>query len=99
MTDERGARATATWDAPAAADAATIDAPHPTATVAPSTGERYRLLDELGRGGMAVVHAALDTQLHRRVALKLVRPDRLDGAGRARLLREARPWPSSATPT
>jgi hypothetical protein len=89
MTDERGARATATWDAPAAADAATIDAPHPTATVAPSTGERYRLLDELGRGGMAVVHAALDTQLHRRVALKLVRPDRLDGAGRARLLREA----------
>ena len=33
---------------------------------------RYRLLQELGRGGQAVVHCAEDTQLRRRVALKVM---------------------------
>ncbi len=33
---------------------------------------RYRLLHELGRGGQAVVHCAEDTQLRRRVALKVM---------------------------
>ena len=54
--------------------------------------DRYLVLDELGAGGMGVVHAAYDPQLDRKVAIKLVRDG--EGAGssarRDRLLREAR---------
>ena len=53
---------------------------------------RYTVLGLLGRGGMGDVHAAYDSQLDRRVALKLLRDCADDDAGRgeARLLREAR---------
>ncbi|MEZ4311654.1 MAG: serine/threonine-protein kinase [Polyangiaceae bacterium] len=44
----------------------------------------------LGRGGMAEVYAARDTQLRRLVALKRLRSDKEDAAATARLLREAR---------
>jgi eukaryotic-like serine/threonine-protein kinase len=51
---------------------------------------RYVVLDRIGAGGMGVVYAAYDPELDRRVALKLLRPDRFGGeAGRSRLLREA----------
>jgi eukaryotic-like serine/threonine-protein kinase len=54
---------------------------------------RYMVIDQIGSGGMGVVYAAYDTELHRRVALKLLLPARGLGAsasvGRARLLREA----------
>lgn len=52
---------------------------------------RYTMLDVLGQGGMGTVFEAHDAQLDRRVALKLLRSDRVYGPGaRDRVLREAR---------
>jgi serine/threonine-protein kinase len=41
----------------------------------------YRLLELAGSGGMGLVFRALDTQLNRPVALKIVRPEMLNVAG------------------
>jgi serine/threonine protein kinase len=59
----------------------------------PASVGRYQLLSILGRGGTGVVYAAHDPELHRRVAIKLLRGDVLErnnDDSRARLLREAR---------
>ncbi|MBI4704291.1 MAG: serine/threonine protein kinase [Deltaproteobacteria bacterium] len=54
---------------------------------------RYLVIDPLGAGGMGVVVAAYDPELDRKIALKLIREDALQGPGaamaRARLQREA----------
>jgi len=51
---------------------------------------RYVLLEVLGRGGTAVVYKAYDPDLHREVAVKVLRLDRDDrDRAHARLLREA----------
>ncbi len=51
----------------------------------------YRILAQVGCGGMGAVYEALDTDLGRRVAIKLLKPEyALEPARRERFLREAR---------
>lgn len=57
----------------------------------PENVGRYRVLDRIGRGSMGVVYAALDEQLNRRVAIKLMVGDfDQDPELRERFAREAR---------
>jgi predicted Ser/Thr protein kinase len=63
-------------------------------TLVPATRvDRFLILEKLGEGGMGAVYAAYDTLLDRKVAMKVVRPDRRSAVGgvppRERLLREA----------
>src|SRR5688500_10357781 len=51
-------------------------------------GGRYRIVRELGRGGMARVYLARDTKHARDVAVKVIRPDLAASLGRDRFLRE-----------
>ena len=54
---------------------------------------RYTVLEKLGSGGMGEVLLGYDPELHRRVAIKLLRPDKADdddeGVFKERLMREA----------
>jgi eukaryotic-like serine/threonine-protein kinase len=56
--------------------------------LAAALADRYRIERELGHGGMAVVYLAEDLKHHRRVAIKLLRPELSAVLGSERFLRE-----------
>ena len=56
--------------------------------LAAALADRYRLLRELGMGGMATVYLAEDLKHHREVALKVLRPELAASLGTDRFLRE-----------
>lgn len=52
--------------------------------------DRYRIGEEIGTGGMGLVHLGWDTQLQRHVAIKIIRGDQRGEQLLHRFLREAR---------
>src|SRR4030095_3306243 len=56
--------------------------------LAAAIGDRYRVERELGHGGMAVVFLAEDLKHHRRVAIKVLKPELSVALGGDRFLRE-----------
>jgi eukaryotic-like serine/threonine-protein kinase len=50
--------------------------------------DRYVVEREVGSGGMATVYAAMDTKHHRKVAVKVLRPEIGESVGAERFLRE-----------
>ncbi|HJR50123.1 MAG TPA: protein kinase [Gemmatimonadales bacterium] len=58
------------------------------AGLAEALRDRYRLECALGQGGMGAVYLAEDLKHHRRVAIKVLRPDLAAGLGTDRFLRE-----------
>src|SRR5437667_3730076 len=56
--------------------------------VAEALAGRYRVERELGAGGMATVYLAEDLKHHRKVAVKVMRPELAATLGAERFLRE-----------
>ncbi len=56
--------------------------------LAAALADRYRIERELGAGGMATVYLAEDVKHHRRVAIKVLRPELAQAIGPERFLRE-----------
>ena len=53
-----------------------------------SLQDRYRIEGELGQGGMATVYLAEDLRHHRKVAIKVLRPELAAVIGAERFLKE-----------
>jgi serine/threonine protein kinase/Tfp pilus assembly protein PilF len=66
----------------------TANLPDSLAPLRAALADRYRLERELGRGGMATVYLAEDLKHHRKVAIKVLRPELAAMLGAERFLRE-----------
>ena len=67
--------------------------PDTTALQIPKSGQqlgKYTVLSQIGSGGMGTVLLVQDVDLQRRVALKLIKPERFTWTNKQRFLREAR---------
>ncbi|MGD9346109.1 MAG: protein kinase [Candidatus Aminicenantes bacterium] len=53
----------------------TIEAPKEELTRGSTLGDRYEIIEELGKGGMGRVYRVEDTKLKQEVALKLIKPE------------------------
>jgi serine/threonine-protein kinase len=62
----------------------------PTAEVGDILSDRYRLDEEIGRGGMGIVFRGWDSDLERQVAIKILGAHHQVGDARKRLFQEAR---------
>jgi len=73
-----------------------LDGPPPTSSALPTCrvgdtlSDRYRLDEEIGRGGMGIVFRAWDVELERQVAVKVMAAELEAADAHARLFREAR---------
>jgi serine/threonine-protein kinase len=65
-----------------------VDTPALRFSVGDSLGDRYTIIEEIGAGGMGVVYKAIDRQLGKSVALKLMRTKSVDPSSIARFRRE-----------
>ena len=64
--------------------------PDPITRLSAALADRYRIERELGQGGMATVYLAEDLKHHRKVALKVLKPELSAAVGADRFLREIR---------
>jgi eukaryotic-like serine/threonine-protein kinase len=62
--------------------------PDPIASLKTALADRYAIEREIGQGGMATVYLAQDVRHHRKVALKVLRPELAATLGVERFLRE-----------
>ena len=53
----------------------TLEIPKEELTTGSTFAGRYRIIEELGKGGMGKVYKALDTEINEKVAIKLIKPE------------------------
>jgi tetratricopeptide (TPR) repeat protein/predicted Ser/Thr protein kinase len=87
---DRLARSPDVFDSPAEGRPMTMEFGPPRAPGEVGTLGEYRILREVGRGGLGVVFEGFDEMLGRPVAIKVLRPDRASGDDFRQLAREAR---------